>query len=226
MLIWSKRKMVKILDNLVNTSFDIYQYDDMFKYNTDTVILADFATIRKKDVVLDIGTNNGALLLYASLRTNNKLIGVEIQPRAAALALENLKINNIVNEYEIICSDIDDVILPLVDCILANPPYFPIKEKSKVSKTKELEIAYHETTLDLEKLIKNSSRLLKDKGRLNIVHRASRMIDIIALMHKYQLEPKRLQLVYSANDPMAKSVLIEAHKRGKSELKVLKPLIL
>ena len=53
------------LDYLPNTDIYYYQHPDMFHTNTDTALLGEFADIRKKDVVLDIGTNNGALLLYA-----------------------------------------------------------------------------------------------------------------------------------------------------------------
>ena len=45
----------------------IYQDDEIFRINTDTHLLGKFIDIHRKDVVLDIGTNTGALMLYASL---------------------------------------------------------------------------------------------------------------------------------------------------------------
>ena len=45
----------------------LYQHKKMFRVNTDTSLLGNYLKVNKEDSVLDIGTNNGALLLYASL---------------------------------------------------------------------------------------------------------------------------------------------------------------
>ena len=60
----------------------VYQDDEMFRINTDTMVLGNFMEILHKDVVLDMGTNNGGLLLYASLSKPKKLIGLEINEKA------------------------------------------------------------------------------------------------------------------------------------------------
>ena len=55
------------LDFLPNKEeIKLYQDDEMFCINTDTQVLGEFLNIYKQDVVLEIGTNTGALLLYAS----------------------------------------------------------------------------------------------------------------------------------------------------------------
>ena len=38
----------------------------MFCINTDTTVLGEFLNIYRNDTVLDMGTNNGALMIYAS----------------------------------------------------------------------------------------------------------------------------------------------------------------
>ena len=38
----------------------------MFRINSDTRYLGEFINIKKEESILDIGTNNGALLLYAN----------------------------------------------------------------------------------------------------------------------------------------------------------------
>ena len=48
----------------------------MFCINTDTQVLGEFLNIYKQDVVLEIGTNTGALLLYASKFNPKKMIGI------------------------------------------------------------------------------------------------------------------------------------------------------
>ena len=73
-------------DYLPGTDIYLYQRRDMFRMNTDTALLGHFMRVKENDTVLDIGCNNGALLLYASQYTKGKLIGVDIQKEACELA--------------------------------------------------------------------------------------------------------------------------------------------
>ena len=86
-------------------------------------------------------------------------------------------------------------------------------------------IARHEITIDLETIIKISSKLLNDQGIFGLVHRPSRLIEIVNLCEKYSLEIKKIQFVYPRINEEANIVLIEAIKNGKSQLKVLEPII-
>ena len=45
-------------------NFKVCQHKDMYHFNSDTCLLGDFIKINENENVLDIGTNNGALLLY------------------------------------------------------------------------------------------------------------------------------------------------------------------
>jgi tRNA1(Val) A37 N6-methylase TrmN6 len=56
------------------------------------------------------------------------------------------------------------------------------------------------------------------------VHRSGRLIDMITLMRKYRLEPKRVQFIYPKQGKEANTLLIEAIKDGKPDLKILPPL--
>ena len=58
-----------------------------------------------------------------------------------------------------------------------------------------------------------------------MVHRPERLIEIINLMQKNGIEPKKLQLVYPKKGKDANMLLIEGIKNGKSGLKILKPLV-
>ena len=51
-----------------------------------------YLLIKMKDIVLDIGTNTGALLLYASKFKPKKLIGIDINEKALELAKEKYEI--------------------------------------------------------------------------------------------------------------------------------------
>ena len=73
-------------DYIAGTDIHLWQRKDMFRINTDTAQLARFMKIRKGERVLDVGTNNGALLLAAAADEPSFLCGVDIQEEACELA--------------------------------------------------------------------------------------------------------------------------------------------
>ena len=104
---------MKQLDYLTNTKLKLYQDDEMFKINSDTVRLGEFLNLTKNNyTILDIGTNNGALLLYAYNKKKAKFYyGVDINNEALELAKENMEMNEI-KEYEFFNKDVKDLKLP------------------------------------------------------------------------------------------------------------------
>lgn len=56
----------------------IYQDTECFSFSLDSIMLANFATIRLRDKkIADLGCGNGVIPLVLSLRRLRKLIGVE-----------------------------------------------------------------------------------------------------------------------------------------------------
>lgn len=58
-----------------------------------------------------------------------------------------------------------------------------------------------------------------------MVHRPFRLAEIMNTLVHYQLEPKRMRLVYPFVDKEPNMVLLEALQGGKSRITVEKPLI-
>lgn len=110
------------LDYLPKLRLPLWQRKDMFCMNTDTVLLGEQMVVRKGESVLDLGCNNGALLLYASRFSPSSLTGVDLLPQALALAAENMRINGL--EAELICADLAEFRHLPFDVIVCNPPYF------------------------------------------------------------------------------------------------------
>ena len=208
-------------DYLPNTNIYLHQRKDMFRMNTDTALLGQFMIVKEEESVLDIGTNNGALLLYASQFTKGKLIGVDIQKEACDLAYENLKDNQI-QDFEIICSDIAQVELEPVDVIVCNPPYFKVGNDSNVNISEYKRIARHECYLTLDVLCQRVNHLLKDKGRFYLVHRSDRLVDICVELIKNNLEIKMIQFIRDCENEEAHGILIEEVKDGKAHC-IVKP---
>lgn len=202
----------------------VYQDDEMFRINTDTMALGSFMEILHKDVVLDMGTNNGALLLYASLFKPKKLIGLEINEKALELARKNLDENHITN-YELIHDDIITYKGEEVDVIVCNPPYFKTKNEGKcINQYKAL--AKHESELTLDKLIPSIRRNLKNQGILYLLFLTSRLEEVMIELRKNRFKVKILKFVYDKNKEYSNVVLIKAVKGGNLGMNVGKPIII
>lgn len=202
----------------------IVQDDEMFRINTDTQVLGEFIEVYRNDTVLDIGTNNGALLLYASLFNPKKLIGIEINEKAIDLAKKNLE-NNGVKNFEIINGDIITYSNDLVDVIICNPPYFQTRKEDR-GQNKFKALAKHEGYLTLSALAKSIARNLKDNGTLYFLFLTSRLAEVFREFDLVNLKIKQLKFVYDDRKENSNVVLIKAVKNGNDGLNVLKPVII
>lgn len=210
------------LDYLPNTDIHLYQEDDMFKINSDTCALGEFIELKKDDAVLDVGTNNGALLLYANKKGCKELIGVDITNKAIEVCQANMELNNIKNCELYVCR-FQDLTIDKVDVIICNPPYF---KNSLVNDSEYLKNARHEGSLSVEELVCNSQRLLKNNGRLMVVYKTTELADFIVLLNKYGFGVTRLKLVFDQNKDFSNCFLIEAIKGRKNDVKAEKTLLI
>lgn len=212
---------------LAYNDLKIIQRKDMFNFSLDTVLLANFCTITK-DVkkIVDFGTNNAAIPLILSRRTNKPIIGVEIQKEAVELAKKNITLNNLDDQIEIVHSDIKEFVnySIKVGLVVCNPPFFKVDEDSNLNDNEFLTIARHEIKINLEEIIKSAAKILDNRGKFAMVHRPQRMIEILNLMQKYDIEPKRIKFVYPKYNKESHILLVEGIYKGKKGLKIEPPL--
>lgn len=167
----------------LHENIKLKQRKDMFRLNTDTSLLGEFFSFFDGETLLDIGTNNGALLLYTKLKANGKLIGVDIFPEALELAKFNLQLNGL--EATLLLKNAKELNLKeKVDVIISNPPFFK-KECATKSTSIYLLKARHETDLTLEELFLCVKRNIKSNGRFYLIHRFDRKEEILSLARKY-----------------------------------------
>ena len=210
-------------DYLPNTNLLIKQHPEMFRMNTDSKLLGQFMKIKKSDTVLDLGCNNGVLMMYASLHKPKPLYGVDLFQEALVLGKENLEATNITN-YDLIQGDATEGKLPVVDVIVCNPPYFKTVDEHRKNDNPFRAAARHEGTLTLDRLMSVCEKTLSDHGHLFLVHRPLRITEIFTEALKTSLRPRTMCLVYDVNKDEAVSVLLEFHKNYKGDLHVLKPI--
>ncbi|WP_223703291.1 tRNA1(Val) (adenine(37)-N6)-methyltransferase [Sutcliffiella deserti] len=219
------------LDYLLAESLRIIQSPSVFSFSLDAVLLARFTYVPiQKGSIIDLCTGNGVIPLLLSTRTKGTITGVEIQERLANMAERSFVYNQLDDRINVLNKDIKEVPALLghgiFDVVTCNPPYFPVLEKEeKINSNIHYAIARHEIHCTLEDVVRVSSQLVRQGGKVAFVHRPGRLLDIVTLMRKYRLEPKRLQFVHSRVDKPANTILIEGIKDGSPDLKILPPLI-
>ena len=217
------------IDDLQRNGYRIIQDPDRFCFGMDAVLLSGFATAKKGDKVLDMGTGTGIIPILMEAKTDAEhLTGLEIQPESADMALRSVQLNGLEDKISIVTGDIKEAknLFPKASfqVITSNPPYM-IGQHGLVNPHSEKAIARHEVLCTLEDVIENAAALLVPGGHFYMVHRPFRLAEIMITLVKYRLEPKRMQLVYPYIDKEPNMVLIEAARGGKSRLQVEKPLI-
>lgn len=217
------------IDDLEYKGLKIIQNTEGFCFGIDSVLLSDFAKDIKRDSkVIDLGTGTGIIGILLCAKTEiSQMIGVEIQKEVYDMAKRNIKLNKLEEKFTLMNINIKELVgrqeIGKFDAVVTNPPYK--KENTGIQNENEKElISRHEITANLEDFIKISTLLLKDKKDLYMVHRPDRLVDIIELLRKYKLEPKKLKLVYPKPEKEPNLLLIKATKNAKPFLKVEKPL--
>ena len=222
---------MKVRNRLLNFgNMIIYQDNDYFLFSLDSVLLANFVTIKLSDKkIIDLCSGNGPVPMLMSFRTNARIFGVELQKYIYDMGIDSIKENGLDKQIEFINADVKNVDkifeAETFDVVTCNPPYFKYEENSLINENEGKAIARHEVHVKLEDIIIKAKFLLKNGGTLALVHRPERLIEIINLMQNHGIEPKKIRLVYPKKDKNANMLLIEGVKNGKSGLKVEKALI-
>lgn len=221
---------MKVKNRLLNFSNNvIYQDDDYFAFSLDSVLLANFVTIKLSDKkIVDFCCGNAPISMLMTFRTKARIFGVELQKKIFDMGYDSVLENKMDKQITLVNDDVKNISklfdAESIDVVTCNPPYFKYKLNSLVNDNDVKTIARHEVMLNLEDVIIASRYVLKNGGTLALVHRPDRMIEIINMMQKHGIEPKKIRLVYPKVGKNANILLIEGIKNGKTGLTVMSPL--
>lgn len=218
------------LDDLQLNGLEIIQDPERFCFGVDAVFLSDFVRVRPGEKVLDMGTGNGIIPILLSAKTQAaKITGLEIQKDSADMARRSVEHNLLTERIEIVTGDIKEaagLFRPaFFDVITTNPPYM-ISEHGLRNPDDAKAIARHEVLCCLDDILRESMKLLQDKGRFYMVHRPFRLTEIMIKMNQYKIEPKRIQFVYPYIDREPVLVLIEGVRGARPRITVEPPVII
>lgn len=221
---------MEVINDLVGyKNMKIYQNTDWFSFSLDSVLLPNFVTLRKNvKNIIDLGTGNAPIPLILSTKTDANITAVEIQEDLYELARKTVELNKLEDRIELINMDVLDLKniyeSDSFDVVVSNPPYFKLNEGSNLNEDIHKIIARHEKCLNLEQLANTVKYLLKNNGVFAMVHRTDRLIEIINVLSKNNLQVKKLRFIYPKKNTESNMVLVEATKNGNVGLKILPPL--
>lgn len=218
---------MKEINDLYDYGYKIVQKSDYFKFSLDSMLLANFVNINMSDSkLLDFCTGNCPIPIILSNSIKN-IVAFEVQKEIYELGDESLKLNNI-NNVKLINDDIKNIgnyyEEGYFDIITCNPPYFKVIDSSRINDNIVKAIARHEILIKLEDIVYLAYKFLRDKGKLYIVYRPDRLMELLKLFDKYKFGVKKLQCCYNNSESLSSMILIEAMKNGQDDLKILAPL--
>ncbi len=216
---------MKKLDYIPRTNIKMIHVDGSYSFGVDSIILGDFSKMKKDKVALDIGAGSGVLsFLTNSLYKLKKVYAVEIQKAKADLLRENIALNSMDN-IELINDDLNNIDFKenSLDYIITNPPYYKITDNIG-NKEEEFLISRQEKYLKLENIFAFANKNLKDKGKLFMIHKPERMVEIF--YKSSNLKPKRVRFVESRVYEKPQFILIEFVKNARDGLKIEDPLVI
>ena len=216
------------IDDLDLNGIKVIQKKDAFRFGVDAVLLANFAKIPKGASVIDFCTGTGIVPFILAGKTSAAFInGIEIQENMVEMAQRSIRYNKLEKRISFISGDLKDKdllkTLPKVDVVTVNPPY-KLRNSGIVNLDDKNAIARHEICCTLEDVIIAAMKVLKDNGRMYMVHRPERLADIFCTMRKHRMEPKVIKMVYPSRGKPPNIVLVEGQKYGGQFLKWETPL--
>lgn len=202
---------------------------DSHTFGTDAILLASFASIKRKDVACDMGTGCGIIPLVWVKGETKAVYAVDIQEKACSQLVKSMKLNGIEDRITVVNADLRNLKgkLPFgaFDLVTMNPPYKPVGTGIE-SLSEADKIARHETMCTIDDAVAAAAKLLKFGGRFCMCHRPERLCDIICSMREGGIEVKRIRFVVEREGKAPWLVLVEGKRGSKSHVTIEKQLVM
>ena len=214
-------------DDLGN-GYKIIQDTDSFCFGTDSVLLSDFASVKPNQRVIDLCSGNGIIPILLCAKTKAKHItGIEIQKSSYDLSMKSRELNKLQDRIDFINDDLKNSLdyfqYNSIDVITCNPPYM-VNGSGFQNDTDSKTIARHEVLVNINNICEITSKLLRFGGKMFMVHRCDRLVDVINAMRSHGLEPKRIQMIHPHIGDAPNLFLVEGLAGGNPSLKFEKPV--
>ncbi len=209
----------------INNGIFLKEYTNGLLFGTDALLLSRFIKGGSAKIGVDIGAGSGAIsLLVLSENKAKHITGIEIQEKYSTLANENAVNNNLGERFTCVngnaCFYKDLFPSEGADFVFSNPPFMKANG-GKHNDTDAKSIARHEEYLPVNSLCKAASFFLKYGGHFYVVYRPERICTLITALKNNNLEPKRIEFIYSNGNDSPSLVLVDS-KKGAAEGAIIK----
>ncbi|MGI6767405.1 MAG: tRNA1(Val) (adenine(37)-N6)-methyltransferase [Lentihominibacter sp.] len=220
------------MDNIGFGNLKLYQDREGFKFSVDAVILADFAAklCSEAESVVDLGTGNGIIPFILSHKNRNcRITGIDVQEKSIRMADMSCRENGLEERIRFIREDVSNLrktcpdLGKSADLVVSNPPYFT-KGAGLINSNSGKYTSRHETTATLNDFVEIAAWILRDRGHLCMVHRPSRLVDILTAFRDNAIEPKDIRFVNPRRGEIPNIVLVHGVLGGGKELEFMKEL--
>ncbi len=200
----------------------------------DAILLAAACRARSRDKIVDLGAGVGAAGLAVAARVPDTTVTlVEIDPKLAALADENVRLNGLEARVRAVTLDVAaparafaaaGLDADSITAVLMNPP-FNDPSRQRVSPDAARALAHAAPRSLLGPWVKTAARLLRARGTLTLIWRADGLADVLAALAPAFGAPAVMP-VHPVADKPAIRILVTAVKGSRAALTLLPPLVL
>ena len=211
-------------DALLGGRIRLLQPSRGYRVAVDAVLLAAAIDAAPEDRVLDLGAGVGAVGLCLAARVPGcAIVGIELQPELAGLAVRNAVLNGAEHRMRTFVHDLAQPLPPDVtgfDHVATNPPYLaaavadPSPNASKA-------LATVESSADRARWLGVAVAALKPAGALTVIHRSDRLEEIVAHLARLGWGDVTVKLL-----PPAARILLRARRSNTLARRTSSPLVL
>ncbi|MBR2909528.1 MAG: methyltransferase [Clostridia bacterium] len=216
--------MAERIEDLQFEGLKIIQDPNGYLFTSDSVLLANYVRFLPKSKVVEFCAGSGVIsILLSKKQKPSKIHAFEIMKAPFLLMQKSVKLNNLEDMVVPVNEDLKNASNLLgrgyADVVVCNPPYIA-KDNAVHQEITVKNVAVNELLVSFEEVVSSAEKLLKFGGKFFLVHRVDRLVDVFSVLRKYKIEPKKLNIIYPKEDFEPVVFLLEAHKGGKTGLRV------
>lgn len=192
-----------------------------FSFGIDSILISDFAKVKKDKILIDIGSGTGIIGLRINfLNELKRVFLIEIQKEMVDLINESISENELKNIF-VLNEDLKNTYNffenSSIDYIVSNPPYKKL-DTGILNEDENFLISRYEYCLKLEDILDFAYKKLKSNGKIFLIYSMERLVDVLFNSRKYKLEPKRIRFVTTDVSKKPHLFMVELVKNGKENL--------
>jgi tRNA1Val (adenine37-N6)-methyltransferase len=211
-------------DTLYAGSLTLEQPARGYRFNVDSLLLADFAGEKRATLCVDLGAGVGTVALALHhLGRARRVELVELDPDIAAIAGRNLALAGAPGDVHAhdVANGLPRALRQRADLVVSNPPFFDPAAHRPASDPR----AQRARSGALEPFVSAAAQALAGpRARALFAYPARSLLQLFELATARGLEPKRLRLVHADRSSPARLALVELRRARPGGLVVEAPL--